>query len=111
MKLNAYETVRSYAQPRNIKIKTLKYFYGFSRHLQTTSGLAKHYKKAHINQDLLCCNFCGNCYKDEKELAHHVFEKHENNGNSTGTDSELEMMTAGSQGKLFLSFWEFRFKF
>jgi len=68
------------------------------RHLQTTSGLAKHYKKAHINQDLLCCNFCGNCYKDEKELAHHVFEEHENNGNTTGTDSELEMMTAGSQG-------------
>ena len=52
-----------------------------------------------------------NCYKDEKELAHHVFEKHENNGNSTGTDSELEMMTAGSQGKLFLSFGEFSFKF
>ena len=71
------------------------------RHLQTTSGLAKHYKKAHINQDLLCCNFCGNCYKDEKELAHHVFEKHENNGNSTGTDSELEMMTGGSQGNIF----------
>ena len=56
--------------------------------------------------DLLCCNFCGNCYKDEKELAHHVFEKHENNGNTTGTDSELEMMTAGSQGifKIILNF-------
>ena len=53
---------------------------------------------------MLCCNFCGNCYKDEKELAHHVFEKHENNGNSTGTDSELEMMTAGSQGKPFVFF-------
>lgn len=47
------------------------------RHLQTTSGLAKHYKKAHISDELLCCTFCGNCYKDEEELEHHISEKHE----------------------------------
>lgn len=52
------------------------------RHLQTTSGLAKHYKKAHISNELLCCTYCGNCYKDEEELNNHIFEKHESSSES-----------------------------
>jgi uncharacterized C2H2 Zn-finger protein len=43
------------------------------RHLQTTSGLAKHYKKAHISNELLCCKFCGNCYKVNIKYTKNIF--------------------------------------
>ena len=64
------------------------------RHLQTTSGLSKHYKKAHISNELLCCNYCGNCYKDERELAHHVKEKHllDNNSGTATESSDAEQL-------------------
>ena len=58
------------------------------RHLQTTGGLAKHYKKAHISNELECCSYCGNCYKDQYELENHVREKHSHD--STTESSDLE---------------------
>lgn len=65
------------------------------RHLQTTSGLAKHYKKAHISNELLCCMQCGNCYKEENELQKHIADKHEgssNNGILSMDDEEDSML-------------------
>ena len=58
------------------------------RHLQTTGGLAKHYKKAHISNELLCCNYCGNCYKDSYELENHVREKHSHDSTTESSDME-----------------------
>ncbi len=77
------------------------------RHLQTTSGLAKHYKKAHISNELLCCTYCGNCYKDEKELSHHVKEKHLNNmaaalADSTTESSDIESQTLNDSKSLLV---------
>ena len=71
------------------------------RHLQTTSGLAKHYKKAHISNELLCCTYCGNCYKDEKELSHHVKEKHLNDSTATES-SDIESQTMNDSKSLLV---------
>ena len=46
------------------------------RLIQTTSGLQKHYKKAHISNQLHCCDHCGNCYKEKYELDNHIRQKH-----------------------------------
>ena len=56
------------------------------RHVQTTSGLAKHYKKAHINNQLVCCNYCGNCYKDDYELENHIRQKHPHDSTIKSSD-------------------------
>ena len=58
------------------------------RHLQTTGGLAKHYKKAHISNELECCSYCGNCYKDQYELENHVREKHSHDSTTESSDME-----------------------